>query len=124
MKQTILLADDNSIVRELFSEVLTLDGYEVIAAKDGIEAFNLFKRVLVDLIITDIVMPGKDGLELIRDIRKQNNTIPIIAISGSETLKNDKSFYLKISGSLGANRIMEKPIKPDDLLKEIKKLIG
>lgn len=80
----ILVADDDEAVRSSFHAVLDLLGHDVCPAENGDEAIALFHRLKgsLDVIITDIVMPKVDGMELIRHIRQLNHEIPIIAVTG------------------------------------------
>ena len=77
----ILLIDDDA-VRTFLCEILVRSGHTVIAARDGVEGLELFPRTDPDLVITDMVMPKKDGLEVLRTLREKESRVKIIAMSG------------------------------------------
>ena len=91
-------------------------------ANDGKQGFLHFREEKFDLVITDIRMPGDNGLQLISDIRKRNSTVKIIAMSGGGYVPADD--YLRISRLFGADAILQKPFSVDSLLNEINKLIS
>ena len=82
MKKVILIADDSPTIRKFVSVALTMRGFEVIAASDGMEALEKLPNVKIDLIITDLNMPNLDGFELIKNIR-ENETYKDVPIIGS-----------------------------------------
>jgi len=77
----ILLVDDDRQVLDVLSEMLHLEGHGVVTADNGVMALDRMRQKIFDLVIPDIIMPGKEGLEPIADIRKRNARLPIIAIS-------------------------------------------
>jgi CheY-like chemotaxis protein len=97
-------------------------GYNVLEAPDGNVGVQLFSENRVDLIITDIIMPDKEGLETIREIKKSSPDAKIIAISGGA--KVGPGTYLKLAERLGAQRVFEKPIQISVLLSSIAELLG
>ncbi len=108
----ILLVDDEERVRSTLKEVLESDGYEVQEVSNGKEALESFARSAPDLILTDIVMPDTEGIELIMRIRKSDPNVKIIAMSGGN--------YLEIARKLGADRILAKPFSNQVLLDAVK----
>lgn len=118
----ILLIDDDPPILALFSHFLKNKGFDVVKAMDGNEATALLDDRSVDLIITDIMMPGKDGVAFIRDIRAAKNEVPIIAISGG-TLSNTASVQ-QLTDRLGATRLLQKPIALSDLLVVVNELLS
>lgn len=80
-KRSALVADDNNLIREMIAEFLSSIGIEVTAAKDGKEAFTLFKNRKFDMVITDIEMPEMDGISFLKEIRKVDNVIPVLILS-------------------------------------------
>ena len=90
-KKVIFIIDDDALLRNMYKQKLTTEGYKVISASDGEEALSIFKKESVDLILTDIMMPRISGTELIEDLRKtkKGKNIPIIAWSNlnDETVK-------------------------------------
>ncbi len=116
--QTILLADDDQVILELFSDLLASYHYKVIAAKDGRDAFDKYNKAKPDLVIVDKMMPKINGLEFIEMIRKNNSTIPIILTTGSQEAIDDD--YPKLS----INEKIKKPWSFEDMLDCIQNLLG
>lgn len=109
----ILLVDDDPLLRETVAAALKTAGHEVMEARDGVKALQQFSRRRPDLIITDIFMPERDGLETIIAVRKLQPAIPVIAMSGHS---DDSSLYLHVAHKLGAQHILAKPFTLDELL--------
>ena len=86
--ETILLVDDDDVILDISSEYFQLKGYRVITARNGMEALAIMKKETVDCCVTDINMPHMDGMELAEKIRKIDNTIPVIIMTGFPSLKN------------------------------------
>jgi len=107
----ILVADDEAGVRGFLRAALEMGGYEVIEAADGNQALRLARVGRVDLVITDLIMPDKEGIETIQALRKELPGIAIIAISGAFGGR-----YLKAAQRLGANAALGKPIRAELLL--------
>lgn len=117
----ILLADDDEVLRVVQSDFLRRFGYDVRAAEDGRAAMQSLAEQPVDLVITDMVMPGSDGVEVIRHIRKQYPQMKIIAISGGGATKRE--LLLDIARALGVRRTLEKPFTMTALLKAVREVI-
>ena len=113
----ILVIDDDAVVRETIVLLLQDDGYEVLAADDGMRGMALFRSEQPDLVITDLIMPEKEGIETIRDIRGRSPDTKIIAISGGARLRNFD--YLRIAEKFGANEVLAKPFDTGDLLDSV-----
>ena len=111
----ILIIEDDEIVRFTLREILESADHEVTETENGLEANGLHDAHAFDLIITDIVMPEKEGFETIRDLKKDDPNVPIIAISGGGRFKTDA--YTKIAEDLGAMHALKKPFDDDQLLK-------
>lgn len=111
---TVLLLEDNAAYRNVMSEVLTLAGFEVCAAPDGRRVPEILRERSIDLVITDLVMPERDGLETITELRYSHPRLPVIAISGDVPLNRD--LYLRLAEKLGAARVLAKPFKMDELV--------
>lgn len=105
MKNKILIAEDDGDIIDILKLYLESDTAEVVAAYDGQEALEVFKKQEIDIALVDIMMPGIDGYTLIKKIRKMSN-IPIIVIS-AKTMDEDKILGL----NLGADDYIEKPFK-------------
>ena len=118
---TILLVDDDDQFRGMLSEVLTRAGYQVQEASDGHEATRLYASNPTDLVITDLVMPGKEGLEMIVEFKQVDPAIRIIAMSGGN--RNGAQDYLKMAKALGAHRVLTKPFLHREILDVISEVL-
>jgi len=117
----ILIIDDDVSINKVLKKVLEMEGHDVYSAYDGKEAIPILEKIPnIELVITDIVMPEKEGIETIMDIRKTNKAIKIIAISGGGRLKPDS--YLVLAEKLGADAVLKKPFDGDELLETIEKI--
>lgn len=110
----ILVVDDEESVRDMVKAMIEPAGYDVIEAGNGAEACDACKEAPVDLIITDIVMPEKNGIDLIMDVKKEYPDIPVIAISGGGGITG-RYDYLEIAKLVGAENILKKPFAMADL---------
>ena len=119
-KMKLLIVDDNENFLELLVEFLTLEGYEVERSIDGNDAKNKFIEFKPDIVLTDVVMPGSDGIELLVELRKIDSDIRIIVMSGGN--RGHADTYLHMADKLGADAILSKPFELADLLIEIKKI--
>lgn len=119
---TILVIDDDFYVREMLKTVLEDAGYDVLEAENGHVGVRLFSENKVDMIITDIIMPEKEGLETIQDVRRASPDVKIIAMSGGA--KVGPTNYLKLAEHFGANRVFQKPIHISELLGNIRELLA
>jgi DNA-binding response OmpR family regulator len=121
MKRVLLIEDDEDL-RYCYGEVLKFGGYDVIMAADGRQGMGLLQEQAIDLVITDLFMPGKDGVETIMAIRLLHPGFKIIAISGGGQIV--KPEYLKpMVTSLGVNRFLMKPIAGDLLLAAVRSVL-
>jgi CheY-like chemotaxis protein len=119
----ILVVEDDRLVRRLVREVLRAAGHNVRTAVDGRRGLRLLASATFDLLLTDVLMPGCDGLEVIQQAHRLRPGMPIIAMSGGgQWLKPDKC--LNLSNRLGADRTLIKPVSPQRLLDEIRDLLG
>jgi DNA-binding response OmpR family regulator len=117
----ILIIEDDDLLRTLLAQTLTEAGHTVYQAADGRQGCDLFLATAADLVLTDIIMPGQEGIETILKLRHQRPTVAIIAMSGGAT---HSRFYLDIAAKLGAHRILAKPFLPADLLKLIDEVLA
>jgi CheY-like chemotaxis protein len=117
----VLVIDDDPGFRRMVSLVLTRAQHCVIEAEDGNSGLLQFREEKPDLVISDIVMPGKEGIETIREIRALVPDTPIIAMSGGGA--NIGLGYLEAAGKLGASSILAKPFRPADLAQLVKSLL-
>ncbi len=114
-KGRILVVDDEEQLRRLFRTVLTMNGYTVFEADDGKQAMACVEQQPLDLVITDLVMPERDGIEIIRGLHHRYPDIRIIAISGAF----DGNF-LKVAKAMGAFAVLLKPISIEKLLSVVR----
>jgi len=117
----ILVIDDDASVREVVREMLRLEGHEVIIAENGRDAVPLLSARRIDLVITDLIMPEKEGIETISEIRREDSRIPIIAISGGGRL--GPGDYLETARYIGADATLAKPFARQELLATIDALL-
>jgi two-component system cell cycle sensor histidine kinase/response regulator CckA len=101
----VLLVDDEACVRELLRETLTAAGYEVVLCENGAKAIARLAEEPMDLLITDLVMPGQEGIETIAQARREYPQLKILAISGFSGGE-----YLRMAKVLGANETLAKPL--------------
>lgn len=120
-KPELLLIDDDIGMRSMLFRALTRAGYTVHQAGDGREGLKLLRAHPVALVITDIIMPEVEGVELIFCIRKTHPQIPIIAMSGGGRLS--PLGYLEVAKSCGASRTMTKPFEIGQLVQAIEELL-
>jgi len=118
----ILIMDDEAQVRKMLKKVLEKNGYDVIEAVNGNQGIKLYEQLLPDLIITDLIMPEKEGLESIRELKKINPDVKIIAMSGGGIA--DPKVYLNLATKLGAVHTFAKPVENEILVSTIKELIS
>jgi DNA-binding response OmpR family regulator len=121
MKRKILLVEDTIHLAEEISDMLKFEGYEVTLANGGMQALQLLSGVKPDIIITDLLMPGLDGFQLIEQIRKMSayKAIPIVILS-AKAAEEDRVRGLQV----GADAFIVKPCKSHVLVEIIKKLTG
>jgi DNA-binding response OmpR family regulator len=117
----ILVIDDEEQVLNALGFALACEGYRVVKAFDGKEGMKLHREDPVDLIITDLIMPEKEGIETIRELTAEFPNIKIIAISGGGRIGPEN--YLTMAKMLGAQRTLTKPIGRDELVRTVKELL-
>ena len=121
VSKRILLIDDEEAVRLTVGEILRRAGYEVQSANDGKSGLDLFRRQNFDLLITDLLMPERDGLETIMELRRGRTPLKIMVISGcGQTLGSE---YMQIARHLGADYSLPKPFTRVELLAVVAKLL-
>ena len=116
MKTKILMVDDDSLIRAIINDILSDAGYEVIESEDGVKVPYLLDQEKPKLLIIDLVMPDREGIETILHLRKDYPYLPIIAISSN-------SNYLEYAADFGANAILKKPIDANKLLNLVDDLL-
>jgi CheY-like chemotaxis protein len=115
---TILIVDDEEADLLGLAAILEPEGHQVLLSRDGDEALETFLAQRIHLVVTDMVMPGRDGLSLISALKNVDPGASIIAISGKSRGQ------LEASKIFGANRVLEKPISRDDLIHAVEAVIG
>lgn len=114
----ILVVEDDEQIRQGLLEVLSQDGYEVSSAATGVEAIEKAKKEAYDLVITDLVMPGASGMDVLREVKSINSETQVIIITGFGTIEN----AVQAMGE-GASDYLCKPLRIDDVRVKIKKAI-
>ena len=113
----ILIVDDDEVTRLILGQILQDGGYEVTYAGDDDVALGIFQSGRFDAVITDLAMPGRNGLRLIRDLRDQDQDLPLIAMSGNN------ADQLQMAEDFGAKGILYKPLEPEIVLATIDEVL-
>lgn len=117
---SVLVVDDDDDLRDSLKSLLEREGHNVSTASNGSDAVSIFRSEPTDLIITDIIMPEKGGLEFIIELRQEFPDVKIIAISGGGRI--GAKDYLQLAKAVGANSILAKPFSRTEILDSIKKV--
>ncbi len=118
---SILIIDDDDLLRGVLAKALTHAGHTVLQASDGRQGVDVALIAPLDLVISDLIMPVQEGVETIMTLRRERPELPIIAISGG--VSNSK-LYLDIAGRIGARRVLSKPFTPKELIELIEEVIA
>ncbi|MDY0108607.1 MAG: response regulator [Candidatus Krumholzibacteria bacterium] len=118
---TILVIEDDREVRDFLVEVLSRAGHAVTAAANGRDGVAKFREEPAQVVITDIIMPEKDGIETILDLRREHPQLKVIAISGGG--RSTPENYLHSARLLGADRAFRKPFRNEEILAAINELV-
>lgn len=118
----VMVIDDDETVREAITTVLRNQGFEVIETGDGKEALKIQQKTPAQLIITDILMPDFDGIELIRKLRRDDLHLKIVAISGGGWSTPEQ--FLAMAERLGANASFSKPFRWNELIGTVNRLLA
>jgi DNA-binding NtrC family response regulator len=121
-QHSILVIEDDNAFREMLCGVLETAGFSVKTAANGREATKLLAKETFTLVLTDLLMPEKDGLEVLMDMHKKHADLPIIAMSGGGRVPKEE--LLRFARHLGARAILEKPFTETQLLSAITKQLG
>ena len=108
---TILVVDDDAAMRDTMFDILALDGHEVVLADDGNTGIKRFRDSMPDLVITDIQMPGTDGIELLEQLKTEFMGVPVIIMSCSTSISD---FEEAVKSS--ASRVIRKPFEVNTIL--------
>lgn len=120
--KSILVIEDNENMLQMMCDLLGRSGYTVYTATDGVQGLKAFRTHSPALVITDIIMPDKEGLEVIMELTKQQPRPRIIAVSGGGIL--EPQTYLSLARKLGADHALAKPFRPAELLGLIERLLA
>ncbi len=118
-RKKILVIDDDKAIRRLLFSCLRKQGFKVIIAKDGRKGLKKVRQLLPDLVILDLMLPKLPGEEVCREIRRDENDVPIIMLTGK-----DKDVDRIIGRVIGANSYINKPFDLPKLMEEVDSLIG
>jgi YesN/AraC family two-component response regulator len=118
----ILVIEDEPLVRVAIKKRLEIEGFEVTTADDGQKGVKSFRDHPADLVITDIIMPEKEGIECIKELTRDFPGIKIIAISGGGRI--GPFDYLDLAEKFGASRTFKKPFEWPDMIRAIHELLG
>lgn len=110
----ILIIDDSMFQRNILRDIVKEKGYQTMEAVNGQEAFKLLKEEKPDLILSDLIMPGKDGLKYIKQLTEKFRDIPVIVITA-----DIQDTTREVCIEHGVKYILHKPVKPEELLKVI-----
>jgi CheY-like chemotaxis protein len=121
-RKKILLVDDEDVIRKMVSVILGSELYEFAEASNGLEAQALLEKEPFDLIISDVIMPDCDGIELVMAIRRKLPDIKVIVMSGGGRVR--AGHYLDLANKLGAARVFEKPFDTAALRQAVKELLA
>ena len=125
--KNILIVDDIDAVRKALALILEDEGYNILQASNGLEALNLLDNLDIDLIITDILMPEMDGIELVTEVNAKFPHQKIILISGGgRQIDNNSNFdYLGQASRLtGISHVLKKPFNPEEIIGLIDSLLN
>ena len=119
-KPIVLVVDDFADNREMYSEYLSFSGYEVIEAKNGMEAIEAARQRMPDIIIMDLSLPVMDGWEATRQLKADERTrrIPVVALTGHALAGHSKG-----AKEAGCDSFLAKPCLPDQLVAEIRRML-
>ena len=122
MKRVLLIDDEPTILLMLKKMIERAGDYEVDLAQNGLEGMKLINDRQFDLVVTDIIMPEKEGLEIIAELRRTKPDIKVIAISGGGRLSPEG--YLESANMLGADKTFKKPFEQKELVGAINELLS
>ncbi|QPD03707.1 MAG: Histidine kinase [Candidatus Nitrospira kreftii] len=113
---SILIIDDEVSIRTLLRRILDEDGHQIREAADGHIGLSLYRQAPADVVITDILMPEQDGLEVTLALTQEFLDARVIAITGATGDRN----YLNVATLFGARRVIQKPFTPDEIRRAVR----
>ena len=117
----ILIVDDDPQIRKMLPRIFEGQGHDVEVAENGARGLEVMSSKSIDLVVSDVLMPVKDGLEMIRDVKRSYPDMKIIAMSGGGSLH--KNEYLKFASVMGAQKTLSKPIVNTELIQMVDELL-
>ena len=117
----VLVIDDDPAIRGSIRKILEREGHDVREARDGDEGVRLFRHERVDVVVTDLIMPGKEGIETILELRENDPGVRILAISGGGTMLGES--VLSDAEAIGADASLSKPFTVDQLRRAVAALL-
>jgi DNA-binding response OmpR family regulator len=117
----VCVIDDDEQVRATLAEILRRSGYHVVLASDGDMGLEVVEQSGAAIVVTDIVMPNREGIETIREIRRSFPAVRILEISGGGS-KSSSADFLELAYALGADDVLAKPFRMAELLHKVGKL--
>lgn len=115
----ILVIDDHYAMRQTIRDILEGEGHDILEAPDGEAGIECQRRAHVDLVITDIFMPHKEGMSTIRELSAEFPDLPIIAMSGGSQDLSAPEGFIDLARRFGARGTLTKPFMVNDLLREV-----
>jgi two-component system, OmpR family, response regulator VicR len=115
-KKVILVVEDDRTIRKMLEIRLSREGFEIVTAKDGKEAIEKLEQSLPDLVVTDLMMPFRSGLEVVEFIKNKDKNIPVLVLSSAGHEKTVQDAF-----QLGADDFINKPFNPVELILRIKR---
>lgn len=115
---TVLVVEDDVIVRQAVTLLLEDEGFDVVTATNGVDGLRKFHKIKPEIVLTDIIMPEKEGISLIADLRRGSRDVKIIAMSGGGRIGNMD--FVTLATSLGANAGLRKPFDDIELIETIR----
>ncbi len=119
---TILICDDDELYREIAAAAFNDCGHDILFATNGDDALSLIASNSPDVLVTDLVMPGKDGLEVIKDVRSKDKQIAVLAMTAG--LASLKDPLLIAASAFGADDVIQKPFRPLALRQKVDALLS
>lgn len=119
----VLVIDDVEAVRQAMALVLENAGHEVSQASDGLEGIRCLRESPFDLLITDVLMPGADGIEVIKEARQKSPNLKVIAMSGGGH-RLPAGFSLKMAQAFGAKAVLYKPFENAELVEVVRSVLA
>jgi two-component system, OmpR family, response regulator VanR len=118
----ILIVDDFEFARRSIQSILKARGYETLVAADGVEATEKIKNNKIDLLIIDVVMPKKGGIEALMECRSELEGVKKVIITGN--VSKESEAFISLTKAVGVDDTLHKPFKKEELIRTITKLIG